>query len=239
MRKILTFIFTFSLLVSSCNEETEQMQFVGTYVASTTIDNTTVRMFNNVGEINDPILKNRIIRNYNTFLGSVSSLTSDILTKPTFPTSDSIVINLSSISMKGFGTQLNYKYIYENDFLKLTSEDSISTISFFDNKQSIFFSSITRFEIPTFRAYPIPLSTGFNFMAKFLDRRYIKIVDNNTIRVPYMRILNVSEYERNGAENFNVFPSEINNIFSINDYSLIGENRAILVKEYEVEYKKD
>lgn len=239
MRKILAFILLFSLLFSSCKEETEQMQFVGTYVSNKVIDNSTIRLFNNNGEIKDPLLINRLLKNYNSFLVSVSNLTGEIFTKPTFLVSDSIIISLSSIRMKGYGLNLNYKYLYENDFLKLTSEDSISLLnSFIDNYQTQLNNSITRFQTPTFNIYHLPLSTGYASMIKFLDKRYIKPVDSKIISVPYVRILCLSDYENSGAENFNAIPSEINNILSIKDYSIIGENRAILVKEYEVEYKK-
>ena len=120
----------------------------------------------------------------------------------------------------------------------MISKDTISASFGPSDYQLKLYNTIFLYSIPSYKDEIHASTNGYYILKKFVDKKFFKIIDQNTIRIPYIRYLYAQELSYRPNENFWVFPTTLNNAFNDKGYNSINTNDIILIKEFEIEYKK-
>jgi len=149
---------------------------------------------------------------------------------------DTIQIFSSYAKMNIFGLALPYDYTINDRLISLEAQDTVKATFAFSEYQVQFFNKLNQYPLPKFEQEFVTTVGGFYTLTKFLDKRYIHVVDENTIQVPCVRYWNL-------VYNLDVTsgwwnPRQFNNRFKESGVGIINEKDTLLVKEFQIEYKR-
>ncbi len=234
MKKILLCIFP--LILFTCKKEEPTLVPQGNYYTTTIIENSPIRGFNKNGEIKDINIINQILSDYNDYVPS-SWGGAETFTNVDFY-DDTIVIFPSYAKIKAFNEIFTYDYILNDHLISLESQDTIRLAVKYSDYQKQLFNALSIYSLPSYEEEFVPTTTGYTTITKYLDKKYIHIIDEKTIRVPFTRYLYRIDFTTGTYIHFWILQRQLNNSFNDDGYGIIDEDDVILVKEYEVEYKK-
>ena len=234
MKKILIYLLLLPLL--ACEEEDSMIELYGNFYSTSVIEDSPIRVFSIHGEVLKSRTVSRMLSAYNneTSLGDYNA--SAKFTKVSL-TNDTINITGENATMKLSGTNTPYNFTINGNIMSVESKDTITDIhNFYEEDKQNELKKLGIYQAPDYEVEEkmIPWTTGFYkiYQIKYFDKKYIHIVNENTIRVPYVRFL----FKR--GDGFQIFPVEINNCFNEDNFGYIADRDTILIKEYEVEYQK-
>jgi hypothetical protein len=135
---------------------------------------------------------------------------------------------------------ITYDYIRNDELLFLEMQDSITIAASYSDYFIQLFNALNVYPLPEFKEdYRVMEDgTGFYIVSKYKDKRYVEIIDENTLRMHFTRHLYVVNFTKPDYQGFWILPIELNNYFKETGYPAIKEDDAVLVKEFEVEYRK-
>lgn len=237
MRNFLPSIFL--LFLFACEEKedtTPSLSPLGDYYSVSIIEDSPIRCFTKDGEILDITEVNNYLASYNEVYSSIfQEDTSNAFTDVKFYND---TISIFPTHAYFADTKQKYDYTIKDNLLSCESQEFITFLLTISDYQKRLLSSSTIYPIPDFIEIPTPAASGINYTTHYIDKKYVHIVDNNTLRVPFARYIHGIYYSPQNYSGFGVLPVQLNNSLNDKGYGEIAENGVLLVKEYEVEYKR-
>ncbi len=235
MKKTILIFLSVAFVFTACDKDDSVPMPEGTFMATSITENAPARGFTKDGEITSTSTINRILDDYDNYIsGSLDvSFTSVDVPEGQIRHHDSFV------EYTFMNELLKYDYTRNDELLFLEMQDSITITASYSDYYIQLFNALNVYSLPDFREYYVPTQTGFYAVSKYKDKRYIEIIDENTLSMHFTRYLYVVNYTQSAYQAFWILPVEVNNYFKETGYPAIKEDDAVLVKEFEIEYRKN
>lgn len=234
MKKFCSLLPGIAFFFAGCEKEDPIPLPQGTFTAASITVNLPVRGFTKDGEIINPTAISKILNDYDNYIPESWDLSFTAVDLP----DGQIRIQDSFVEYTFMNELLKYDYTRNDELLFLEMQDSITITASYSDYYIQLFNALNIYPLPEFREYYVPTPTGFYAVSKYKDKRYLKIIDENTLRMHFTRHLYVVNYTST-YQTFWILPVELNNYFRETGYPAIKEDDAVLVKEFEIEYRKD
>jgi hypothetical protein len=234
MKKFYSLLLCVAFFFAACEKDDSIPMQEGTFKATSITENLPVRGFTKQGEITSTATINRILDDYANYIPESWDLSFTAVDLP----DGQIRIQDSFVEYTFMNELLQYDYTRNDEFLFLEMQDSVTVTASYSDYYIQLFNALNVYPLPTFKEYNVPTPTGFYIVSKYKDKRYIEIIDENTLRMHFVRYLYGENYTEPENQTFWILPVELNNYFRENGYPAIKEDDAVLVKEFEIEYRK-
>ena len=234
MKKTSLLLFGIMLLLAACDKDDPVPLPQGTFTTTSITEDLPVRAFTSSSEITSTATIDQILSEYDNYIPDsweIPSFTEVEL-------NDDMILYPSYIESTLGNETVKYNYTMDRDMLLLEMQDTIEADPGFSDYFIQLFNGLNVYPLPEFKEEYRTTADGFHVVSKYKDKRYIEIIDENTIRMHFARYLYVVNYTMPAYQTFWTSPIELNNYFNETGYPVIKEDDAILVKEFEIEYRK-
>ncbi|MDD4192606.1 MAG: hypothetical protein PHI28_14830 [Mangrovibacterium sp.] len=232
MKKPCSLLSGIAFFFAGCEKEGPIPLPQGTFTATSITENLPIHGFTKNGAIAGSKTINRILDDYDNYIPESWDLSFTSVEIP----EGQIRIQDSFIEYTFMSELLKYDYTRNDDLLFLEMQDSITITASYSDYYIQLFNTLNVYPLPEFSEYYVPTPTGFYAVSRYKDKRYIEIIDENTLRMHFTRHLYVVNYTTT-YQTFWILPVELNNYFRETGYAAIKEGDAVLVKEFEIEYR--
>jgi hypothetical protein len=234
MKKFYSLLLCVAFFFAACEKDDPIPMPEGTFTATSITENLPVRGFTKQGEITSTATINRILEDYDNYIPESWDISFTSVELP----DGQIRLQDSFAEYTLMNELLKYDYTRNDEFLFLEMQDSITVDANYLDYFIQLSNSLNVYPLPEFRKYNIPMQTGFDMVIRYKDKRYVEIIDENTLRMHFARYLCAENYAEPENQTFWILPVEFNNYFKETGYPAIREGDAVLVKEFEIEYRK-
>lgn len=228
--------FIFMLLIICCEKDKFQDIPKGAFLLTNIIQTSPIRCFTKSGEIIDSITINQILSEYNNYVPN-SWGGSQLFTEIDF-VEDSFIIYSTYAESNILGDIHKYDFGKIQNTYSLESQDTIVIDMYFSEEQIQIFKNFSLYPIPNYLYKIVPTRTGFKTILKFKDIKYFVVIDKNTVRFHYTRYLLMNHYNTEYNKYFWLLPITLNNALNKNGYTILKDDAALLIKEFELEYTR-
>jgi hypothetical protein len=235
MKKNIFIFIGIVLLFTACKKDDPVPMPQGIFTADSVMGNMPVRFFTKDGENRDPAIIDKVLNEYDNYIPD----SWDISFTSVELQDGQIRIHNSFIEYTFMNEMIKYDYIRNGELLFLEMQDSITITASYSDYYVQLFNTLNVYPLPEFKEEFIAAETGFYTVSKYKDKRYVEIIDENTLRMHFTKFLYVVNYTKPAYQVFWILPVELNNYFKETGYPAIKKEDAILVKEFEVEYRKN
>lgn len=235
MEKTSLLLFGIMLLLAACDKDDPVPLPQGAFTATSITEDLPVRAFVKDGKITNTTTISQLLIDYDNYIlasWEVPSFTEVELDD------DVIRIYPSYIESTLGNETVKYNYMMDRQMLLLEMQDTIEADPGFSDYFIQLFNGLNVYPLPEFKEEYRTTAGGFHVISKYKDKRYIEIIDENTIRRHFARYLYVVNYTMPDYQTFWTLPIELNNYFNETGYPVINEDDTVLVKEFEIEYRK-
>jgi len=228
IKHIKLLVFLLLLGLSSCKEEdnNELVSYPITYT-NVPVTESSFKVFTKSGEITNTITANIFINKYGYFLTGMNNYNFEGKVTLTFFSPDSV--ELSMLDSDNTDTLTVYNkpeliYLEKKDTTLLPFAISM------DGRRS-FINNIFEYKPLYYEEFAMPLSSGYDMIAKYKKCYYVKRDGENLI-LPMLDVL----YKYDNLSY--TFSNAINNVFSREFISDLDTNDTLIIKEYSLKLKK-
>lgn len=234
MKRTILIFLSIAFVFTACEKDDPIPMPEGTFTATSITENLPVRGFTRDGAIVSPQTINRILDDYDNYTPESLEISFVSVEVP----EEQISVHGSFIEYTFMNELLKYDYTRNDEFLFLEMQDSVTVTASYSDYYIQLFNALDVYPLPEFREYYVHTPTGFYTVSRYKDKRYIEIIDENTLRMHFVRYLYAENYAEPENQTFWILPVELNNYFEEPGHTAIKEDDAVLVKEFEVEYRK-
>lgn len=223
MRKILPALFILLLAITwSCKKDhTDPLPGYPLSFRSYQVSGPRIKVYTNGGEIDIPLIKDRVIKRHKHNLSDLGNMNVDKKIAVTFLSEDSVLMTLDE--QKEEKTRLVRRTA--DEYVIWEKQDTAAVPVYFFNMMNV-----TALLPLYYEEIQVPQVTGYNKVARYKECFFAKKT-NQGFQVPVFDFVYIDEY--------GTFPRlGINNRFNENCLTTIDSNDTILIQEYFVDLKE-